>query len=96
MGYFDRVTVCYSFYRPQTKRLRASKIGLQSIFLLGHFVPRSPFGRQPSVTLRPTFRAQARIWLAVIDFQNGEQQSRCGQISSEEIVYSRFIKIPLG
>ena len=36
--------------------------------------------------------APARIWLAVIDFQNGEQ----GQIRSEEIVYSRFIKIPLG
>ena len=58
--------------------------------------PRSPFGRQPSVTLRATFRAPARIWLAVFDFQNGEQQSRSGQIRSEEIVYSRFIKIPLG
>ena len=46
--------------------------------------------------LRATFRAPARIWLAVIDFQNGEQQSRSGQIRSEEIVYSRFIKIPLG
>ena len=29
-----------------------------------------------SVTLRETFRAPARIWLAVIEFQNGEQQSR--------------------
>ena len=28
--------------------------------------------------LRATFRAPARIWLAVIDFQNGEQQSRSG------------------
>ena len=37
-----------------------------------------------SVALRATCRAPARIWLAVIDFQ------------SEEIVYSRFIKIPLG
>ena len=26
-----------------------------------------------SVALRATFRAPARIWLAVIDFQNGEQ-----------------------
>ena len=32
-----------------------------------HFVP-----------LRATFRAPARIWLAVIDFQNGKQQSRSG------------------
>ena len=29
-----------------------------------------------SVALRETCRAPARIWLAVIDFQNGEQQSR--------------------
>ena len=29
----------------------------------------SPFGRRPSVTLRATCRAPARIWLAVIDFQ---------------------------
>ena len=85
----------YTFYRPQTKRLRARKIGLPYKQVTQHFVPRSPFGRQPSVTLRATFRAPARIWLAVIDFQNGEQQSRSGQIRSEEIVYSRFIKIPL-
>ena len=31
-----------------------------------------------SVALRATCRAPARIWLAVIDFQNGEQQSRSG------------------
>ena len=31
-----------------------------------------------SVVLRHTFCASARIWLAVIDFQNGEQQSRSG------------------
>ena len=31
-----------------------------------------------SVALPPTFCASARIWLAVIDFQNGEQQSRSG------------------
>ena len=75
MGYFDRVTVSLpdTFYRPQTKRLRARKIGLQSFLLLGT----SCLGR-PSVTLRATCRAPARIWLAVIDFQNGEQQSRSG------------------
>ena len=31
-----------------------------------------------SVALRATFRSPARIWLAVIDFQNGEQRSRSG------------------
>ena len=46
----------YTFYRPQTKRLRARKIGL-------HYKIRK------------------------VDL---------GQIRSEEIVYSRFIKIPLG
>ena len=96
-GFFwSRYSFRYIFYRSQTKRLRARKIGLQCPFFTRHFVPRSSFGRQPSVTLRATFRAPARIWHAVIDFQNGEQQSRSGQIRSEEIVYSRFIKIPLG
>ena len=54
----------YTFYRPQTKRLRARKIGLQSFLLLGT----SCLGR-PSVTLRATCRTPARIWLADIDFQ---------------------------
>ena len=50
----------YTFYIPQTKR---------------------PCGRarltlRASVALRATCRAPARIWLAVSDFQNGEQQSR--------------------
>ena len=47
-----------------------------SFFFNRHFVPQSPFGRRPSVTLRATFRAPAKIWLAVIE--NGEQQSRSG------------------
>ena len=60
----------YTFYRPQTKRLRARKIGLQyKIFYLA---------LRASVALRATCRAPERIWLAVIDFQNGEQQSRSG------------------
>ena len=50
----------YTFYRPQTKRLRARKIG---------FVFYS--------ALRATCRAPARIWLAVIDFQNGEHGISC-------------------
>ena len=32
----------------------------------------------PSVALWATCRAPSRIWLAVINFQNGEQQSRSG------------------
>ena len=32
--------------------------------------------RALSVALQATYRAPARIWLVVIDFQNGEQQSR--------------------
>ena len=66
MGYFDRVERLQfrnTFYRPQTKRPRARKIGLQ-YKILGT----SCLGR-PSVTLRATCRAPARIWLAVIDFQ---------------------------
>ena len=34
--------------------------------------------RALSVALQATCRAPARIWLVVIDFQNGEQQSRSG------------------
>ena len=48
----------YTFYRPQTKRQRARKIGLQYKIrkdlvrlFTRHFVPRSPFGRRPSGTL---------------------------------------------
>ena len=52
--------------------------------------------RRPSVALRATCCAPERIWLAVFDFQTCEQQVDLGQIRSEEIVYSRFIKIPLG
>ena len=53
----------YTFYRPQTKRLWARKIGLQSEDMACGY------------------------WFSKVDL---------GQIRSEEIVYSRFIKIPLG
>ena len=56
----------HTFYIPQTKRLRVRKIGLQYLAL------------RASVALRATCRAPARKWLAVIDFQNGEQRSRSG------------------
>ena len=45
----------------------------------GAFRSRSAYSvLRASVVLRATCRAPARIWLAVIDFQNGEQQSRSG------------------
>ena len=52
MGYFDRLQFRYTFYRPQTKRLRARKIGFSlkygklGFFFTRHFVPRSPFGQR--------------------------------------------------
>ena len=61
-------------------RKRSHVVQVSSLvrFFTRHFVPRSPFGRRSSVALRATCRAPARLWLAVIDFQNGEQQSRSG------------------
>ena len=54
-----------------TKRLRARKIGLQYFVLKLRAVLRASVARA-------TCSAPARIWLAVIDFQNGEQQGRFG------------------
>ena len=71
----------YTFYRPQTKRLRARKIGLQ-------FVPRSPSGRRAV--------RQRGYGLRLLIFKMANNEVDLGQIRSEEIVYSRFIKIPLG
>ena len=80
----------HTFYRPQTKRLRARKIGLQYkiLFSTRHFVPRSPFGRR---TVR-----QRGYGLRLLIFKMANNEVDPGQIRSEEIVYSRFIKIPLG
>ena len=79
MGYFDRVTV-----RPQTKRLRARKIGLQYKILL---LFTSCLGR-PSCDVPCASEDMACGYLfSKLDL---------GRIRSEEIVYSRFIKIPLG
>ena len=71
----------YTFYRPQTKRLRARQIGL-------HFVPPSPLGR----------RAVRRrgYGLRLLIFKMANNKVDLGQIRSEEIVYSRLIKIRLG
>ena len=72
----------HTFYRPQTKRLWACKIGLQFDCL------RSPFGRR---TVR-----QRGYGLRLLIFKMANNEVDPGQIRSEEIVYSRFIKIPLG
>ena len=81
----------YTFYRPQTKRLRARKIGLLGTACLG--CPsgdglRSPFGRR---ALR-----QRGDGLRLLIFKIANNKVDLGQIRREEIVYSRFIKIPLG
>ena len=70
MGYFDRVTVSLHVLYTANQVSEGSQDRLTV-----HFVPRS---RWPSVALRATCCAPARLWLAVIDFQNGEQQSRSG------------------
>ena len=66
MNYFDRVTFSLQIldHGPQSKRLRARKIGLYGLRLL--------------------------------IFKMANNKVDLGQIRSEEIVYSRFIKIPLG
>ena len=53
-----------------------------------HFVPRSPFGR---CAVR-----QRGYGLRLLIFKMANNKVDLGQIRSEEIVYSRFIKIPLG
>ena len=66
----------YTFFRPQTKRLRARKIGL----LTRHFVPRLPFGRR---ALR-----QRGDGLRLLIFKMANNKVDLGQIRREEIVYS--------
>ena len=68
-----------------TKRLRARKIGLQ--YFVPSFVPQSP-GR----------RAVRRRGydLRFLIFKMANNKVDLGQIRSEEIVYNRFINIPLG
>ena len=76
------------FYRPQTKRLRARKIGLQYKILRASVALRSPFGRRAV--------RQRGYGLRLLIFKMANNKVDLGQIRSEEIVYSRLIKIPLG
>ena len=77
MGYFDRVSVSLHVLFTANQETRARKIGLQYKYVFFYSALRV------SVALRATCRAPARIWLAVIDFQNGEQQSRSGSDKTE-------------
>ena len=61
MGYFDRVTVSLHILCTANQETEGSQDRLTVLFLTRH-------------ALRATYRAPARIWLAVIDFQNSEQQ----------------------
>ena len=103
MCYFDHITeFCYTSCRPQTKRLRSRKIGLQYkiqikvLFFTRNFVPRSPFARRPAlVTLWVTCHApQPGYGLRLLIFKMAYNKVDLSQIRSKEIVYSGFIKIP--
>ena len=68
MGYFDRVTVFSHILYTTNQETEGSQDRLTVFYS----------ALRASVALRATCLASARIWLAVIDFQIGEQQSRCG------------------
>ena len=55
------------------------------LFFTRHFVPRSPFGRAPR-----------GYGLQLLIFKMANNKVDLGHIRSEEIVYGRCIKIPLG
>ena len=57
-------------------------------FFTRHFVPRSPFWRRAV--------RQRGYGLRLLIFKMANNKVDLGQVRSEEIVYSRFIKIPLG
>ena len=65
----------YTFYRPQTKRLRARKM---RIWLAVIDFQNGEEQSRSGADKKRRCRAPARIWPAVIEFQNGEQQSRSG------------------
>ena len=84
----------------------------KSFFFTRHFVPRSPFrylGRSKETLLagypsgdgpQSPFRRRAVLQrgygLQLLIFKTANNKVDLGQIRSEEIVYSRFIKIQLG
>ena len=80
MGYFDRVTVSLHILLTANQETEGSQDRLT--------VPRSPFGRRS--VLQPGYG------LRLLIFKMANNKVDLGQIRGEEIVYSRFIKIPLG
>ena len=83
MGYFDRVTVSLHILETANQETEGSQDRLTV-----YFVPRSPFGRRAV--------RQRGYGLRLLIFKMANNKVDLGQIRSEEIVYSRFIKIPLG
>ena len=78
-------------YLPHTVAANQETEGSQDwVFLNRHFivVPRSPLGRRAV--------GQRGYGLRLLIFKMANNKVDLGQIRSEEIVYSRFIKIPLG
>ena len=77
----ELAAVCYFcvsgliHFRQRVMRFTANEVTwykfppLSFLLLLGTSCLGRPSGRRPSVTLRVTCRAPARIWLVVIDFQ---------------------------
>ena len=53
MGYFDRVTVSLHILLTANQETEGSqdRLKVKNKIFARHFVPRSPFGRRPSVTL---------------------------------------------
>ena len=88
MGYFGRVTVSLHILYIADQETEGSQDRLTVSFFNSAL--------RASVTLRAMCHAPARIWLAVIDLQNGEQQSRSGSDKKRKVGYSRLIKVPLG
>ena len=88
----------YTFYILQTKRLRARKIGLQYKIRKACLFFYSAL--RASVALRATAfgHPSGDVPCASEDMACGYCFSKVdlGQTRSEEIVYSRFVKIPLG
>ena len=76
MSYFDRVTVSLHILLTANQETEGSQDR--------YFVPRSPFGRR--------FLLQRGYGLRLLIFKMANNKVDLGQIRSEEIVYSRFIK----
>ena len=86
MGYFDPVAVSLHILYTANKETEGSqgRLTVENT----DFVPRSPFGRRAVL--------QQGCGLRLLIFKMANNKVDLGQIRSEEIVYSRFIKIPLG